>query len=200
MNMPSTACARHGALYVMVDTWAKVDAHALILALTLTLTLTPNAKSPTTQSDCINGNTSLCVYGGDYDREQQGSTAPLGAPAAAAGRLPARVALSRAHCGLALWDAEPNHGRLGPRGAQPSSLAEAPPISLPFDRRQAPGGTLLTTDVSSAHSLVAAALLPFSQRRPPLGEVRRRSAYHLHARTHARRHAGTQARVHLAAP
>ena len=44
MNMPSTACARHGALYVMVDTWAKVDAHALILALTLTLTLTPNAK------------------------------------------------------------------------------------------------------------------------------------------------------------
>ena len=46
MNMPSTACARHGALYVMVDTWAKVDAHALVLALTLTLTLTltPNAK------------------------------------------------------------------------------------------------------------------------------------------------------------
>lgn len=35
----------------------------------------------------------------------------------------------------------------------------------------APGGTLLTTDVSSAHSLVAAALLPFSQRRPPLGEA-----------------------------
>ena len=95
MNMPSTACARHGALYVMVDTWAK--------------------------SDCINGNTSLCVYGGDYDREQQGSTGTLGAPAAAAGRLPARVALSRAHCGLALWAAEPSHGRLGPRGAQPSS-------------------------------------------------------------------------------
>jgi len=35
----------------------------------------------------------------------------------------------------------------------------------------APRGTLLTTDVSSAHSLVAAALLPFSQRRPPLGEA-----------------------------
>uniref|UniRef100_A0A7S0DXG4 Uncharacterized protein n=1 Tax=Phaeocystis antarctica TaxID=33657 RepID=A0A7S0DXG4_9EUKA len=35
----------------------------------------------------------------------------------------------------------------------------------------APGGTLLTTDVSSAHSLVAAALLPLSQRRPPLGEA-----------------------------
>ena len=138
MNMPSTACARHGALYVMVDTWAKVDAHALILALTLTLTLTPNAKSPATQSDCINGNTSLCVYGGDYDREQQGSTATLGAPAAAAGRLPARVALSRAHCGLALWAAEPSHGRLGPGGAQPSSLAEAPPkglIPLPFDHQ-----------------------------------------------------------------
>ena len=77
-----------------------------------------------TQSDCINGNTSLCVYGGDYDREQQGSTATLGAPAAAAGRLPARVALSRAHCGLALWAAEPSHGRLGPRGAQPSSRRE----------------------------------------------------------------------------
>ena len=124
MNMPSTACARHGALYVMVDTWAKVDAHALILALTLTLTLTPNAKSPATQSDCINGNTSLCVYGGDYDREQQGSTGTLGTPTAAAGRLPARVALSRAHCGLALWAAELSHGRLGPRGAQPSSRRE----------------------------------------------------------------------------
>ena len=32
-----------------------------------------------------------------------------------------------------------------------------------------PRGTLLTADVSSEHSLVAAAMLPFSQRRPPLG-------------------------------
>jgi hypothetical protein len=53
----------HGALYVMVDTWAK--------------------------SDCINGNASLCVYGADYDREQQGSTATLAILAAAADRLPA---------------------------------------------------------------------------------------------------------------
>jgi hypothetical protein len=33
------ACARHGALYVMVDTWAKVDAHTLTLALALSLAL-----------------------------------------------------------------------------------------------------------------------------------------------------------------
>ena len=119
-----------------------------------------------------------------------------GAQPQAAGRLPSRS--RTAGPPLPGWSVR----RLGPRGARPSSLAEVPPkgpIPLPFDRRQAPGGTLLTTDVSSAHSLVAAALLPFSQRRPPLGEVRRRSAYHLHARTHARRHAGTQARVHLAA-
>jgi hypothetical protein len=67
----------------------------------------------------------------------------------------------------------------------------------------APGGTLLTTDVSSAHSLVAAALLPFSQRRPPLSEVRFSFAYHLHARIHAstypRIHASTH-RTGVAAP
>ena len=91
---------------------------------------------------------------------------------------------------------------LGARSAQLSSLPEAPrklPTPLPTTT-QAPGGTLLTTDVSSAHSLVAAALLPLSQRRPPLGEVRFSFAYHLHprihARTHARSHAVTQSCTH----
>lgn len=39
----------------------------------------------------------------------------------------------------------------------------------------APGGTMLVADCCSSHSLIAAALLPFSQRTPPLGpEVLRR--------------------------
>ena len=61
---------------------------------------------------------------------------------------------------------------------------------------QAPGGTLLTTDVSSAHSLVAAALLPLSQRRPPLCEVCFSFAYHLHPRIHAGTHPRTHAHSH----
>ena len=59
----------------MVDTWAKVDAHALALALTLALALalglavslavvlTPNAKSPTlmlAQPDCCRQFTDFC--------------------------------------------------------------------------------------------------------------------------------------------
>ena len=87
---------------------------------------------------------------------------------------------------------------LGARSAQLSSLPEAPrklPTPLPTTT-QAPGGTLLTTDVSSAHSLVAAALLPLSQRRPPLGEVRFSFAYHLHPRIHAGTHPRTHARSH----
>ena len=75
------ACARHGALYVMVDTWAKVDAHALALALALTLALalalalglavslavvlTPNAKSLTlmlAQPDCCRQFTDLLTH------------------------------------------------------------------------------------------------------------------------------------------
>ena len=65
----------------MVDTWAKVDAHALALALTLTLALalalalglavslavvlTPNAKSPTlmlAQPDCCRQFTDLLTH------------------------------------------------------------------------------------------------------------------------------------------
>ena len=104
----------------------------------------------------------------------------------------------RAGARRALWAPEQSVGGLGPRSAAvepPRGAAKSP--TPPAFGNQAPRGTLLTTDVSSAHSLVAAALLPFSQRRPPLGEVRSGYTYYVHARTHghARTHAHTHART-----
>ena len=135
MNMPSTACARHGALYVMVDTWAKVDAHALILALTLTLTLTPNAKSllpsrtasmATRRSACTAATTtgsSKAARAHSAPRQRQLAASRLESPSRAhTAALPSGLR-SRA---TAAW-APAVHSR--------RAVAEAPPkgpISLPF--------------------------------------------------------------------
>ena len=132
MNMPSTACARHGALYVMVDTWAKVDAHALILALTLTLTpgcrLLPSrtASMATRRSACTAATTtgsSKAARAHSAPRQRQLAASRLESPSRAhTAALPSGLR-SRA---TAAW-APAVHSR--------RAVAEAPPkgpISLPF--------------------------------------------------------------------